>query len=244
MAIFYGIPDTERRLLKKLPKEVESIDDIPRVHNEMKQKLDSIEDKGLVNKFNRWNQKKQIRKFEKNRNSPLARGTKGELIAREKFSKLDDNYHVFCNVKISLDRPIKAIGGLARNAQIDFVVVSKGGIFCIEVKNWSDEYLAKFLTNYRKYGGRLPHEQVQRYGLILYVELSRTMFFHEQKDRGVFPTVYNVLLATHGNMKNESNFRVNVKDLNNINTFIQNRREIFSDKALKEIIWNLETCVH
>ena len=40
-------------------------------------------------------------------------------------------------------------------AQIDFVVVSKKGVYAIEVKNWSDNYVAQ--KNYFS-----PHEQVGR----------------------------------------------------------------------------------
>jgi len=35
VAIIYGITDSERRLLKKLPDEVKTIEDIPRVHQKM-----------------------------------------------------------------------------------------------------------------------------------------------------------------------------------------------------------------
>ncbi len=63
MAIIYGITDSERRLLKKLPKEVESIEDIPRDHQKMKQEFDSIEEIGTINKFKRWNKKRQINKI-------------------------------------------------------------------------------------------------------------------------------------------------------------------------------------
>ena len=38
MARIYGYPDSETRFLDKLPKEVESIDDIHEVHKEMKRK--------------------------------------------------------------------------------------------------------------------------------------------------------------------------------------------------------------
>jgi len=39
VAIVYGIADSERQLLDKLPGEVKNIDDIPRVKKEFEKKL-------------------------------------------------------------------------------------------------------------------------------------------------------------------------------------------------------------
>jgi len=47
MAIIYGHPDSEKRFLKKLPDEVETIGDISRVHQKMQNDFDSIEDNGI-----------------------------------------------------------------------------------------------------------------------------------------------------------------------------------------------------
>jgi len=229
VAIIYGITDSERRLLKKLPKEVESIEDIPRVHQKMKQEFDSIEDIGTINKFKRWNKKREINKIEKNKGGPLYRGAKGELKTLKKLSELDDNYHVLCYVKIDLGRyvtyPYRRTKDL-RSAQMDFVVVSKRGVVLIEVKNWSDEYVAKN----KKQGGRIPHEQVDRAGLVLWIELQS---WRSPKK----PPVTKVLLSTYGNMEYDPAYKgVYVKNLNNINYFIQNRYEQFSDKEVERIL--------
>jgi len=229
MAIIYGITDSERRFLKKLPDEVKTIGDIPRVHQEMKQDFDSIEDKGIGNKFKRWNKKRQINKIERNKGSPLYRGAKGELKVLEKLSELDDNYHVLCSVRIDLGRfvtyPYRKTKNL-RSAQMDFVVVSKRGVVLIEVKNWSDEYLSKN----REQGGIIPHEQVDRAGLVLWIELQS---LRSPKK----PPVTKVVLATYGNMQYDPAYKaVFVKDMNNINYFIQNRDEQFSDEEVKRVI--------
>ncbi len=64
MAVIYGRADAEKRLLDGLPDEVKTVDDIRIVHKEMKQEFDSIEDKGLGNKFKRWKKKRQIKKID------------------------------------------------------------------------------------------------------------------------------------------------------------------------------------
>ena len=87
MAIIYGYSDAEKRLLNQLLKEVESIDDIHRVHKEMKDQYDSMDDKGIISKFKRWNKKRQINKIEDNIDSPLHRGAKGEVKDLDKNSQ-------------------------------------------------------------------------------------------------------------------------------------------------------------
>lgn len=231
MAIIYGITDSERRLVKKLPKEVKTIQDIPKVHQEMNQEFNSIEDKGLGNKFKRWSKKRQINKLVKNKGSPLYRGAKGELKVLDKLSELDDNYHVLCGVRIDIGHyvtyPYRKTKNL-RSAQMDFVVVSNRGIVVIEAKNWSDDYLSKN----RKHGGLIPHEQVDRAGLVLYIKLSSYL-----KN----PPITKVVLATQGNMQYDPNYEfVNVKDLNNINFFIQNRYERFPDEIVKGVVERLK----
>ena len=229
MAIIYGITDSERRLLKKLPNEVKTIDDIPRVHKEMKQELDSIEDEGFTNRLKRWNKKRQINQIEKNKGSPLHRGAKGEIIVLKKLSELDDNYHVLCGVRIDLGHYVTYQRRKnLRSAQMDFVVVSNRGVVVIEAKHWSDEYLSKN----RKHGGIIPHEQVDRAGLVLYIELSSYL-----KN----PPVSRVVLATHGNMQYDPNYKfVSVKDLNNINSFIQTRDERFSGDVVRGVVERLK----
>jgi len=229
VATIYGITDSERRLLKKLPDEVKTIEDIPRVHQKMEHEFDSIENKGLGNKLKRWSKKRQINKIIKNKGSPLHRGAKGELKVLKRLSELDDNYHVLCDVRIDLGHfvtyPFRKTKNL-RSAQMDFVVVSKRGVVLIEAKNWSDEYISKN----REHGGIIPHEQVDRAGLVLWIELQS---WRSPKK----PSVTKVVLATQGNMQYDPAYKaVYVKDLNNINYFIQNRYEQFSDEEVKRVI--------
>lgn len=183
VAIIYGIPDSKRRFLKKLPNE--------------------------------------------NKGSPLYRGAKGELTVLDKLSELDDNYHVLCGVRIDLGHlvtyPLRKTKDL-RKAQMDFVVVSKRGIVVIEAKNWSDEYLSKSI----QHGGIIPHEQVDRAGLVLWIKLSSSL-----KN----PPVTKVVLAIQGNMKYDPTYKfVEVTDLNNINYFIQTRSERFSNQEVQRVV--------
>jgi len=235
MAIIYGYADTEKRLLDKLPNEIQSIDDIQKVHREMKEEYNSMETRGITAKVRRWDKKREIKEIDRIKYSPLYRGTKGELKVFNKLKELDDNYHILCGVKMHLGGYGTYNRGHLRSAQMDFVVVSKRGIVVIEVKNWSDEYLSKYISYQRKYGGLLiPHEQVARAGRVLWITLNRR--FGPKS-----PSVTTVLLATYGNMQYDPAYKfVNVKNLDNINTFIQNRNEVFSDKEVERVVDRIE----
>jgi len=225
MAKVYGIPDASEKFLDKLPNEIQTLDDIDKVHVEMKQEFDSIEDKGLGNKFSRWRKKRQINKIEDNIDGVEHAGAKGEILALEKLSELPDDYHVFCGVSKDLGKYITYRRRRdLKSAQMDFVVVSKRGVVVIEVKNWSAKY-------YKNHYGLRPHEQVDRAGRVLWIELKSSWF------RPKNPPVTNVLLSIQGTIDHDPNYGyVTVKNLNNINYFIQNNRVQFSDKEVKRLI--------
>jgi uncharacterized protein YfkK (UPF0435 family) len=109
---------------------------------------------------------------------------------------------------------------------MDFVIVSKRGIILIEVKNWTDSYIFK----HRSQGGLEPHEQVERAGRVLWICLKS--WFSPTN-----PSVSSVLLTIQGNMLYNPFYKfVAVKDLININSFIQKRKEEFSDKEVQRIV--------
>ena len=225
MAKIYGISEATKEFLNKLPKEVQSLDDIDKVHKEIQEEFDSIEDKGLGNKFSRWRKKRQINKIEDNIDGVEHAGAKGEMLALEKLLELPDGYHVFCGVNKDLGKYITYRRRRdLKSAQMDFVVVSKRGVVIIEVKNWSAKY-------YKNHYGLRPHEQVDRAGRVLWIKLKSSWF--RPKD----PPVASVLLSIQGSIGNDPNYGyVVVKNLNDINSYIQNKQEQFSEKEVKRLI--------
>jgi len=225
VAIIYGISEATSKFLDKLPKEIQSLDDIDKVHKEMKEEFDSIKDKGLGNKFSRWRKKRQINKIEDNIDGVEHAGAKGEILALEKLSELPDDYHIFCGVNKDLGKYIRYRRRRdLKSAQMDFVVVSKRGVILIEVKNWSAKY-------YKNHYGLRPHEQVDRAGRVLWIKLKSSWF------RPNDPPVTSVLLSIQGTISNDANYGyVIVKNLNDINSYIQNKQEKFSEKEVKRLI--------
>lgn len=69
--------DSESSLLDKLPNEVKNIEDIDRVKKEFEEKLEK-EKSGFFGGIKKWNYKRQITKFEKNKENPLHAGAKRE----------------------------------------------------------------------------------------------------------------------------------------------------------------------
>jgi len=225
MAIIYGRADSEKQLLDLYPKRVQEIDDIVKVEAEIQEEL-KAESKGLFAKFRKWELKRQYKKFEKNWDDPFHAGAKGENEVIDKLSQLDDEYHVLCGVRIGLSHFISYNGKKnLKSAQIDFVVVSKKGVYVIEVKNWSDKFVEQ--QNYFS-----PHEQAGRAGRLLW---------HVLKSWRREPRVTSVVLSIKGNIKYDPKYKVVfVANINNINIFLENRQDVLSEKQVKKIVKKLK----
>lgn len=156
-------------------------------------------------------------------------GAKGEILTLEKFSELPDDFHIFCGVNKDLEKYIMYRGRRdLKSAQIDFVVLSTRGVIAIEVKNWSAFY-------YKNHHGISPHEQVDRAGRVLWVSLKSSWFSPKN------PPVSSVLLSIQGTINYDPNYGyVTVKNLNNINYFLQHNQEIFSEKEVKRLIGRIK----
>jgi len=187
MAIIYGRADSEKQLLDKYPKHVQKIEDIPKVHQELKDKL-KIKEKGFFGGIKQWNKQRKVNEFEKNKDDPFHAGASGELQVLDKLSKISDDYHVLCGLNIGLGHWVTYNGQKnLSSAQMDFVVVSRRGVILIEVKNWSNKY-------YNQHRKISPHEQVDRAGRVLWIALKS---WRSPKS----PRVTSVLLSIQGNIR-------------------------------------------
>jgi len=109
---------------------------------------------------------------------------------------------------------------------MDLVVVCPKGVFMIEVKNWSD----KFANNNKKSFN--PYEQTERAGRILWINLQTVV-------KNV--RVTNVLLSIKGNLSYNENYRsVFVSSLDRINSFLERRQDILSEKEVKKVVKDLK----
>ena len=225
MAIIYGMADSEKSLLNKLPNEVRDIDDMGRVKKEFEEKLENT-GSGFFNGIRKWNYKRQVDKFGKREVGQLQTGTRGENSVIEELIKLDDNYHILCGVKLSLSHWVTYNGKKnLKSAQMDIVVVCPKGVFMIEVKNWSN----RFANNNNSFS---PYEQTERAGRVLWISLQ-----------GIFRKVRvtNVLLSVKGNLEYNKRYRsVFVTSLDRINYFLTSKQTILSEKEIKNIVKDLK----
>jgi len=225
LSIIYGRADSEKQLLSKYPKEVQRIEDIPIVYEKLKASLKE-KDAGFFGFIKRWQKKRKILKFHKNKNRQLKAGAKGENQVIECLSALGDDYHVLCGVRIELPYWISYNGKKnLRSAQMDFVIVSKKGVFVIEVKNWSDDFA-------KNHDGFSPHEQTDRAGRVLWFVLKSLI-------RDI--QITNVLLSIQGNIQYDRNYRmVFVSSLEKINRLLENRQDMLDDNQVEKIVNNLK----
>jgi len=225
MAIIYGRADSEKQLLDMYPERIQKINDIDKVEAEMKDEL-KAESKGLVARFRKWGLKRQYKKFQKNRDDPFHAGAKGENKVIDKLSQLSDEHYVLCGVRIGLPHFISYNGKKnLKSAQIDFVVVSKKGVYAIEVKNWSDDFVDQ--GNYFS-----PHEQAGRAGRLLW---------HVLKSWRSTPKVTSVVLSIKGNIQYDPKYKVVfVTNINRINDFLENRQDTLSNKEVEKIVNKLK----
>lgn len=229
MAIIYGIADSERNLLNKLPGEVKNIDDMSRVKKEFENKLTN-EGSGFFAGIKKWNYKRQIKKFEGEKVNILRTGTRGEIKVIEEIAKLDHSHHILCGVRLWLPYYVTYNGKKnLRSAQMDLVVVSPKGVFMIEVKNWSNDFAQNNNHSLN------PYEQTERAGRVLWIELQNVI-------KNV--RVTNVLLSIKGNLQYNQNYpAVFVSSLNRINQFLEQRQDILSEKEVEKIVKNLKNYV-
>ena len=238
MAIIYGIADSEKNLLDKLPKEVKNVEDMDRVRKEfykkMKKQRYGYGRKGIggiiLSEIKRWHYKRQVDKFQYKKIGKLKTGTKGENKVIDELSKLDDSYHIMCGIDIELPNWVTYNGKKnLKSAQMDIVVVCPKGVFMIEVKNWTDEYAQNNKQDFS------PYEQAGRAGLVLWITLKKMI--NDIR-------VTNVLLSIRGNLQYNEKYRlVYVSSIDSINQFLEKRQDSLNEKEVEKIVNELERYV-
>jgi Nuclease-related domain len=112
-------------------------------------------------------------------------GAVAELELIELLRKLPENFYIINDVKLSLRKGMKFDGEWLQSAQIDHLVISPAGIFVIEAKNWSKEFI--------KSGDYFnPYQQVS--ALLIYVTSYWKISYKTQKSEVLLHTKEMFLL--------------------------------------------------
>ena len=197
------MPDSEKQLIKILPRKIKSMRQLDEAKIEIKRKMNrrslglfaGLKRRRLQNKLNRLNTKKI---------NTLRLGAEGEVIMVSRLKKLSNDFHVLCGIDIRLPKYIKYRGKInLRSAQMDVVVVGPTGLFVIEVKNWTDG------TNAHKQSFT-PYEQADRAATVLNYATNMP--------------VVPIVGAVKGNIERTNGFGVTVCDLDTLNQTITGMR--------------------
>lgn len=213
MAIIYGSVDRQKSLSNKPLPKVKNIDDIDSVHQEIRKDIQEKLGHSLFPGVEKSSKKQQNKKSKQNIETSHANASR-ELQVIDVLSQLSDEYHILCDVNITLPNYVTYHGKKDLNsAQIDFVVISKKGIVLIDTKN----------------KGSSPHDQVDRAARVL--KSSLKSWRSPQS-----PKVKSVILSVKENIQYDPKYKsIMISDLDKINSFLQDRKEEFSDKELKRI---------
>ena len=99
--------------------------------------------------------------LEKMLRSPELGGATAELEVIDCLRALPDTYYICSDLNLRASRKIRFHGEYLRTAQIDHLVVGPGGIFVLEVKRWSRQFVES-----RQFFD--PYEQVARASYLCY----------------------------------------------------------------------------
>ena len=115
--------------------------------------------------------------------SPFLYGAIAELELIEILQNLPANFYVINNVKLNLRKGLRFDGEWLQSAQIDHLVISPAGIFVIEAKNWSKEFI--------EHGDYFdPYQQVKRSSYLCYKFLENEL--HGTKVRSIIAYKGNI----------------------------------------------------
>ncbi|MDQ7773494.1 MAG: NERD domain-containing protein [Elusimicrobiales bacterium] len=152
-----------------------------------------------------------VARLEYLQNSPELAGARAELAVVEQLKRLPEGYIVLNDVRLRASRFHRYNGVPLQSAQIDHLVISPAGIFVIETKVWSREFVAS--GQYHD-----PFDQVGRAGYLCYDTVKP---FGKVQVRGI--------IAAAGHLPEKPDeARVAVRRIEELNGYIT----YFKDKAL------------
>lgn len=165
----------------------------------------------------------KINEFKEIKKDPFYFGTIGELKVLNKLSYLDEEFKILCGVNIVLDEWYHYNGDNIKSAQIDFIVLSRKGIFLIEVKNWGDKF--------KRSHDLSPYKQIDRSSKVLY------FFIKNRLNKYIAKKIKKVLVSTNKNFSYNSNYPyISVLNLSNLNNFLYYSKKVFSYTDVEDIL--------
>ncbi len=161
------------------------------------------------------------------RNNPLLLGAVGEEQVIDALQTLSGDFIVFNDVNVNLGKKVNWKMGrkYVRKAQIDHVVVCRGGLFVIETKNYAQSSMDAAVM-----GGKHPGIQAQRAEFVLWVWLKRSLNVEPPKMKTVVVTTRYLTIPPREFVK-----ILPVSEMaEHLNWYLENRKYL-SNKHMNEI---------
>lgn len=154
-------------------------------------------------------------------------GAKGEYAVEQELKKLPSNFYVINDYRLNFVRPIinKQTGEKIFSIQIDHLVISPGGVFILETKNWSQKSI-------RSLNLRSPVEQIQRSSYALFVFINNNISINTHHWGAKQISLKSILVMT-GATTNQKFKYVKVKHLSELNVYLKYFDAIYSDDETK-----------
>ena len=154
-------------------------------------------------------------------------GAKGEYAVEQELKKLPDNFYVINDYRLNFTRPIinKKNGDKIFSIQIDHLVVSPGGIFLLETKNWSNQSIQSLNL-------RSPIDQIQRssYALFVFINNNISLNSHHWGSKQI--SLKSVLVMVGATTNQKFQF-VKIKELKALNRYLKYFEPIYTDQETK-----------
>ena len=171
--------------------------------------------------------------------STVIAGAIGESKVVNALRKLPNENTLINDFSVEFDPPIfrKAEGDRILSIQIDHLLVTRAGIFIIETKNWSKDSVERDDL-------RSPVDQIRRSSYALYIIMSklsdRNSFRLKRHPWGAKDVPIRSIIAMVDHKPKESFKYVQIKEINELNSYISYFEPIFDEKETNEISQHLE----
>lgn len=229
--LYYLELDSESEISKRLENSYSSLKSLKYKHNY----LESNPDKEVESRLSSLTS--QINNLNEIKRSNTYKGALGELKVIQNLHELSDDYYLFNDLHLELKDYIKFNGSSLKSAQIDHLVVGPTGVFVIETKNWSEQYV-QYVFNDESY---TPYDQIQRSSYLAY------RYLNNNKYRGTLRKIYYNLAEDEAKVKSiiaiaGSNFPfekhrfVKVLSYYAVASYIIKSKQVLTNESVNEIV--------
>ncbi len=229
--LYYLELNTESEISKRLENSYSSLKSLKHKH----EYLESNPDEEVESRLSYLTS--QIHNLNEIKKSNTYKGALGELKVIQNLHELSDEYYLFNDLHLKLKDYIKFSGSPLKSAQIDHLVVGPTGVFVIETKNWSKQYVQSVFND----GSYTPYDQIQRSSYLVY------RYLNNNKYRGTLRKIYYNLAEDEAKVKSiiaiagskvpfEKHRFVKVLPYYAVASHIEKSKQILTNTSVNEVV--------